>query len=130
MVSVIQSARKRTDVTGLYFQNDVESVNFLEKLSHEFKAESTEISIKSLSKIAARQDLEEVQAIFHGGRYALFQPYKKLSVESSVWHSVSEARRKDHVKRFRQYVPSLSDDFPKPSNTGRKPGQHQRIRLG
>ena len=30
------------------------------------------------------------------------------------------------MKRFRQYVPSLSDIFPKQSNAGRKPGQHYR----
>ena len=50
--SVIQSAREGTDVKGLYFQSDVESMHFLEKLSQQFKKESTEISIKSLSKIA------------------------------------------------------------------------------
>ena len=87
MSSVIQSAIEGTDVEGLYFQNDVESMHFPEKFSREFKKESTEISIKSLSKIAERQDLEEVQAFFHGGRYALSQPYRKFSVESSVWHS-------------------------------------------
>ena len=38
--------------------------------------------------------------------------------------------KENHVKRFRQYVPWLSNAFPKPSNAGRKPGQHQRIRSG
>ena len=33
-------------------------------------------------------------------------------------------------ERFCQYAPSLSDAFPKPSNAGRKPGQHQRIQSG
>ena len=59
-------------------------MHFLKNLSQEFKKESTEISIKSLSKIAERQDLEQIKPIFHGGRYALSQPYKKFSVESSV----------------------------------------------
>ena len=47
-------------------------------------------------------------------------------VKWKLRYSWSEARRKDHVKRFRQYVPSLSDIFPKQSNAGRKPGQHYR----
>ena len=46
-------------------------MHFLEKLSQELKKLSTEISVKLLSKIAEHQDLEEVQAIFHGGSYAL-----------------------------------------------------------
>ena len=77
--------------------------------------------------MAECQDLEEFQAIFYDGRYALSQPYKKLLVESSMWYFWSEARRKDQVKRFCQYVISLNEDFPKPSNAGRKPEQIQRI---
>ena len=126
--SVIQSAREGSDVKGLYFQNDVESMHFLEKLNQDFKKESTTIAIESLSQIAERQNLEEIRAIFHGGRYVLSQQYKKFSVESSVWHSWSEERRMDHVKKFREYIPSISDSFSKPSNSGRKPGQQKRNR--
>ena len=82
MASVIQSAREATDVKGLYFQNDLEPMHFLEKFSQEFKKESTEILIKSLLRITERQNLEKVQIIFQGGRYALSQPYKKFSVKS------------------------------------------------
>ena len=45
---------------GLYFQNDVESMHFLEKLNQDFKKESTAIAIESLSHIAERQKLEEI----------------------------------------------------------------------
>ena len=58
---------------GLYFQNDVESMHFLKKLNQDLKKESTTITIESLSQIAERQNLEEIQAIFHGGRYVLSQ---------------------------------------------------------
>ena len=47
------------------------------------KNESTEISIKSLSKIAEHQDGENVQAIFHDGRYALSQSYNHT--RNSPW---------------------------------------------
>ena len=43
--SVIQSAREGSDVKGLYFQNDVESMHFLEKLNQDIKKESTTIAI-------------------------------------------------------------------------------------
>ena len=125
--SVIQSAREGSDVKGLYFQNDVESMHFLEKLNQDFKKESTTIAIESLSQIAERQNLEEIRAIFHGGRYVLSQQYKKFSVESSVWHSWSEERRMNHVKKFCEYIPSISDSFSKPSSSGRKPGQQQKM---
>ena len=126
--SVIQSAREGADVKGLYFQNDVESMYFLEKLNQDFKKESTTIAIKSLSQIAERQNLEEIRPIFHGERYVLSQQYKESSVESSMWHSWSEERQMDHVKKFREYILSISDFFSKPSNSGRKPGQQKRNR--
>ena len=31
-------------------------------------------------------------------------------------------------KKFREYIPSISDSFSKPSNSGRKPGQQKRNR--
>ena len=111
----------------MYFQNDVESRYFPGKRSKNFKMESDEISIKSLSKIAECKDLKEAQAIFHGGRYAPFQPYKKFTLESSAWHSRPEARCKDQIKRFCQYVPLLSDETMK---RWKKPGKHQSIWLG
>ena len=77
VASLIYSAREGTHDKNLYFQNKVESKHFLRKLSQEFKKNSTEISRKSLSKIADRQNLEEVQAIFHGGRYA-FSAIQKI----------------------------------------------------
>ena len=73
--------REGTDVKELYFLNDVESMHFQVNISKEFKKESTEILIKSLSKITECQDLEEVQDIFHSERYTLSQPNKKFSVE-------------------------------------------------
>ena len=77
VASLIYSAREGTHDKNLYFQNKVESKHFLRKLSQEFKKNSTEILRKSLSKIAERQNLEEVQAIFHGGRYA-FSAIQKI----------------------------------------------------
>ena len=35
--SVIQSARDNTDVQGLYYQNDVESMHYVEKLNQQFE---------------------------------------------------------------------------------------------
>lgn len=71
MAGASQSTSEGIDVKGLNFQNDKKPMHSLEKLSLEFKKESTEISTKNLSKIAERQDMEKFQAVFHGGRYAL-----------------------------------------------------------
>ena len=126
---VIQSTREGSDVQGLYFQNDVEFMHFLEKLNQDFKKESIAIAIESLSQIAERQNLEEIRAIFLRGRYVLSQQYKQISVESSVWHSWSEERRMDYIKKFREYIPSISNSFSKPSNSGQQKRNHKRQEL-
>ena len=65
----------------------------------------------------------------HGaGSYTVNQPYKKFLAQSSEWHSWSDSRRRDYVKKFRQYVPSMTDRFSKPKNSGRKPSYQKRHR--
>ena len=66
--------------------------------------------------------------MYGAGSYTVNEPYKKFLVQSSEWHSWSDSRRRDHVKKFRQYVPSMTDRFSKPKNSGRKPSYQKRHR--
>ena len=70
--------------------------------------------------MAECQDLEDIQAILQGGKYALSESCKKLLL---VWSMVQRSR--EYISSL---VPSLSEVFL--LNAGRKPGQHQRIRSG
>ena len=128
MASLIQSAREGTDVKFLYFQNNAEWIQFLEKFSQAFNKEYTEISIESLWKIIEHQNFEGVQAVFHDQSYTLSQLCSKFCVKFSVtflvWSKTQRSREK-----FPQYVRSFSKAFLKPSNAGRKPGQHRCIWL-
>ena len=45
-----------------------------------------------------------------------------------MWHSWSEERKADHLRKFREYVPNISDTFRMPANAGRKPGYQHRDR--
>ena len=56
------------------------------------------------------------------------KPYKKFLVQSIEWHSWSDSRRRDHVKKFQQYVPCMTDRFSKPKSSGRKPSYQKRHR--
>ena len=124
--SVIDSARKDIKVDGLFYQNDVESLHHVEKCIQGFKKEDVLQVIRNLKRLSDRQDAEEVRALYGAGSYVLSRQYSKFKVESSRWHSWNEDRRKDHVRKFRDYTPVLSDDFSKPKNSGRKPSNQQR----
>ena len=45
-----------------------------------------------------------------------------------MWHSWSEERKVDHLRKFREYVPNISDTFRTPAIAGRKPSHQHRDR--
>ena len=127
--SVIQSAREGTDIAGLFYQNDIESMHHVEKLKQCFKKLSVVEAIASLEKLLKRQDEQEVLAIYGAGSYVLAEPYKtKFGRDSAVWHSWNSERKQQHVDAMRKFKPSISNSFTKPKNCGRKPGQTVRDR--
>ena len=59
---------------------------------------------------------------------ACIQNTKKFQVASHVWHSWSEERKAEHLRKFKEYVPNISDTFCMPANAGRKPSYQHRDR--
>ena len=54
--------------------------------------------------------------------------YKQFFVPSVTWHNWTVERKKDHVQKFRNNKPNVSDNFQKPKNAGRKPSYAKTIR--
>lgn len=126
--SIIQSAREGTDMVGLFYQNDVESMHYVEKLNQSFQKLSVLEVINCLQKFLTRQEEEEIRAIYGAGTYVLADPYKEFRVDSARWHSWSRERRVNHVSSLQMFEPTLNSSFSKPKNCGRKPGQQVRDR--
>ena len=51
---------------------------------------------------------------YDAGNYMLAVPYSKFQVGSTQWHLQSKEKRKDHVQKFSDYCPTVSDFYPKP----------------
>ena len=126
--SVIQSTRLNSDSTGLYYQNDIEFIHATEKHYQNFKKESIEVALSNIQKIIQREESDEIRALYGASNYCLSPEYQKFQVASHVWHSWSEERKADHLRKFREYVPNISDTFRMPANAGRKPGYQHRDR--
>ena len=45
-----------------------------------------------------------------------------------VWHTISEELKKEHLRKFREYSPTLSIFYALPANVGKKPGSKIRKR--
>ena len=126
--SVIASAREGTNVSGLFYQNDIESIHHIEKLSQCFKKQSIVDVTRNLRDLALRQENDEIRAIYGAGNYSLSTEYSNFKVDSARWHGWDESRRRDHVDKFRKHKPTPSNYFQKPKNVGRKPSFQQRDR--
>ena len=66
--------------------------------------------------------------MYGAGSYTVNEPYKKFLVQSNEWYSWSNSKRRNHVNKFGQYVPCMTDRFPKPKTSGRKPTYKNRHR--
>ena len=81
-----------------------------------------------MQKLNVRQDSEEVRTVYGAGSYVLSAAYKQFFVPRATWHNWTVERKKDHVQKFGNYKPNVSDNFKKPKNAGRKPNYAKRIR--
>ena len=79
------------------------------------------MALSNIQKIIQREENDEIRALYGAGNYCLSPQYRKFQVASHVWHSWSKERNADHLRKFREYVPSISDTFRMPANAGRKP---------
>lgn len=126
--SVICSARDGTNVSGLYYQNDIEALHFVEKKNQQFRKESIVNVIEGLRDLVHQQRIEEIRAIYGAGRYEIAQTHKNFTVDSAKWHSWSETRRINHVEAFRSFQPGFSDQYRKPEGAGRKPCYQKKVK--
>ena len=126
--SVICSARVGTEISGLYYQNDVEAQHFVEKKHQNFRKEDVLEVIKSFQSLINDQETDEVRALYGAGRYELAQSYKRFMVDSAKWHGWSEQRRLQHISAFRSFQPGLADSFKRPKKSGRKPSYQPKTK--
>ena len=125
--SVIKSAREGTNIAGLYYQNDVESLHASEKRIQLFKKGSVLEAVATIETLIQREEYDEEMALYGGGNHVLSMQYKTWF--SAQWHSWKQERKDDHKKRFRNCKPLVENSFVKPGNVGRKPNQSKRVRM-
>ena len=99
--SVIECARKNTNVHGLFYNKSIECQDYLEKKEQSFRKGTLEDVIKTFKSLVERPKYEEVRASYRSGPYRLSDRYKKFEVESVKWHSMDPEARMKHVERFR-----------------------------
>ena len=124
--SVIECARKNTNVHGLFYNNSIEYQHYQEKKEQSFRKGTVEDVAKTFKSLVKRQQDEEVRAIYISGLYRLSDRYKNLEVGSIKWHSMDPEARMEHIERFRR--PTLDDQFNKPKSSGRKPIDRKQTR--
>ena len=125
--SVIVSAREGTNVQGLYYSNDIESLHAVEKRMQSFKVGTVLEAVNTINSLVKREENDELLALYGAGNFVLSQQYKNWF--APMWHSWSSERRQRYAKDFRLAQPTIETTFVKPANPGRKPGYTKRVRL-
>ena len=69
--SVIECARKNTNVHGLFYNNNVECHHYLEKKLESFRKGTVQNVIKTFNLLVEREQYEEVRSIYRSGPYRL-----------------------------------------------------------
>ena len=126
---MISSSRERTNVSGLFYQNYIESVHHIKKFRQCFTKRSIVEVTQILRDLSLRQENDEIRAIYGAGKYALLTKYSNFKVDSARWHEWEETRRRDHVDKFRKYKTTPSNYFQKPKIVGHKPSFQKQDRV-
>ena len=74
--SITQSASLNSDCTGVYYENDIESIHALEKRYQKFKKESIEVALSNIQKIIQREENDEIYPLYGAGNYCLSLVYQ------------------------------------------------------
>ena len=125
---VIEEARKESNVYGMYYNNNIKSMHFKEKMEQCHKLGSLLDETSTLKKIIETQQDDEVCTIYGSGLYRLSNEYTKFSIDNLKWHSMILQEKKKHVLAFRNYNPSLEYKFIKSAKSSRKPLHQTRKR--
>ena len=126
ITSVIKSARVGTNVSGIYYQNDIESKHAVEKRIQHFKGKKLPDALETIETLFEREESDEILALYGNGNYVLAPAYK--SWFTPKWHSMSVDEKKKYYGRFCSSKPSLESTFPKPARAGKKANQRVRSR--
>ena len=76
--SVTASACKGTKVSGLFYQNNIQSVHHIGKLSQCFKKRSIDEVTQNLRNLALRQENGKIWAIYGAGNYLSSTEYSQI----------------------------------------------------
>ena len=60
-----------SDVCGLYYKNDFESLHHVEKMNQNFEEKTVKEAIGNIQKLSDSQDSEKVRAIYRAGCHVL-----------------------------------------------------------
>ena len=118
---MICSARAGTEVAGLYYQNDIESMLFVQKKKQQFRKKNVVDVTKNFSTLIQQLQIVEIRAMYGAGRYELATTHKRFAVDSARWHSWPEKRRAPHIDAFQNFRPGVTDTFEKPKTAARNP---------
>ena len=94
--SVIQSARANTDIKGLFYQNDIESLHAKQKRNQNFKTETVIAAISNIQNIIGNKMMKSDPSTVQGIMYFLQSTRNSRCLVTYGIRGVNKEKRSNH----------------------------------
>ena len=84
--SAIESARRNTSISGLFYNNGIESKHFCEKNEQNFQRGDIWEVISTMKSLIERQENDEIKALYGSDPCHLSKQFEKFAVSSVQRH--------------------------------------------
>ena len=84
--SAIESARRNTSISGLFYNNGIESKHFCEKNEQNFQRGDIWEVFSTMKNLIDREESDEIKGLYGSGPYYLSKQFEKFVVFSIQWH--------------------------------------------
>ncbi|CAF1498893.1 unnamed protein product [Adineta ricciae] len=110
----------------LFYNNDIESMNYAFKNQTNWEQRSLSEIIDILSNLITAQKNESIRALYDSGELELVPPFSRFVCDSHIWSAKTLTERNQTIEDYYNYVPP--DSKPKRNlnisqKAGRKPGR-------
>ncbi|XP_066932127.1 uncharacterized protein [Clytia hemisphaerica] len=121
---LVQSARDKLQIDGRYYNNNLELLHKLQKKKREdLKIASKDVVVMSdvLNRWIEENFYSQISLAIRGkGKYRLAPEYATFYVSPSRYRDMTDEQRSRHITKFLQFIPTPSNTYKKPQDSGKK----------
>ena len=120
---VVGEALDRLQLDTRFTTNGLEAMHKIQKKNTAEANSGLEVTsvLKTLHLWHLSFERETERAFYGQGKFRLAPGYQHFYRQTTIYLSWNQERKQDHMRKFLQFTPYITDTYKKPSNAGLKP---------